>query len=85
MECFTNTLTQAGLKLRDEKLAKQELLELRRKYEPYVYSLSKYLHIKSPPWIPAPSATDNWQTSAWGRSKGFQIEDLLGEEHDEHF
>jgi hypothetical protein len=78
-------LTEAGLKLREEKSAKRELLALRRLYEPYVYSLFKYLHIKAPPWIPASSAIDNWQTSAWGRSTGFQIDGLSEGADDEHF
>jgi hypothetical protein len=79
------TLKEAGLKLRDGNAVDQKLSELRRMYEPYVYSLSNYLHIIFPPWIPKSSRIDNWQTSAWGRSRGFQIEGLSGEGHDEHF
>ncbi len=79
------TLKEAGLKLREGIVADQKLSELRRMYEPYVYSLSNYLRIAIPPWIPKAGRIDNWQTSAWGRSKGFQIEDLSGEGHDDHF
>ncbi len=79
------TLTEAGLKLREGNAVDQKLSELRRMYEPYVCALSNYLRITVPPWIPKSSRIDNWQTSAWGRSTGFQIEDLLGEAHDEHF
>jgi hypothetical protein len=79
------TLGAAGLRLREGGAADQKLSELRRMYEPYVYSLSNYLRITVPPWIPKSSRIDNWQTSRWGRSKGFQIEDLSGEAHDEHF
>ena len=79
------TLTSAGLKIREGSTVDQKLSELRRMYEPYVYSLSNYLHITIPPWIPKSNRIDNWQTSAWGRSTGFQIDDLLGESHDEHF
>ena len=78
-------LKEAGLKFREEKSVDQKLTELRRMYEPYVHSLSSYLHIAIPPWIPKASRIDNWQTSAWGRSKGFQIDGPLGEGHDEHF
>jgi len=79
------TLVEAGLKLREGKVVDQKLSELRRMYEPYIYSLSNYLKIAIPPWVPKAGHIDNWQTSAWGRSKGFQIDDLLGEGHDEHF
>jgi len=79
------TLTEAGLKLREGNIVDQKLSELRRMYEPYIYSLSNYLKIAIPPWVPKAGHIDNWRTSAWGRSKGFQIDDLLGEGHDEHF
>jgi hypothetical protein len=54
-------------------------------YEPYVYSLSRHLLIDVSPWIPESDRIDNWQTSAWGRSKGFQIEGLPGKGIDDHF
>ncbi len=78
-------LTEAGLKLREGDIIDQKLSDLRRMYEPYVYSLSSYLHIAIPSWIPKAGRIDNWQTSAWGRSKGFQIDGPEGEGHDEHF
>jgi len=78
-------LTKAGLKFREEKSVDQKLTELRRMYEPYIFSLSSHLHIAIPPWFPKASRIDNWQTSSWGRSKGFQIDGSLGEGHDEHF
>ncbi len=55
----------------------QRLLELRRMYEPYVYSLSLRQRLALPPWIPDMSRLDNWQISAWGTSSGFR---LLGRE-----
>jgi hypothetical protein len=79
------TLAAAGLKVREGSEVDQKLSELRRMYEPYIYSLSNYLRITVPPWIPESSRIDNWQTSAWGQSTGLQIEDLSGEAHDEHF
>jgi hypothetical protein len=54
-------------------------------YEPYIFSLSSYLHIAIPPWVPKAGRIDNWQTSSWGRSKGFQIDGPLGNGHDDHF
>jgi hypothetical protein len=79
------TLTEAGLKLREGDAAQQKLSELRRMYEPYIYSLSNYLHITVPPWIPESSRIDNWQTSAWGRSTGLQIDGLSEKVEDNHF
>jgi hypothetical protein len=79
-------LKEAGLKLREGDAVDQKLSELRRMYEPYVYSLSHYLRIAIPSWVPKGGHIDSWQTSAWGRSKGFQIDDdLFGEGRDEHF
>jgi hypothetical protein len=78
-------LTEAGLEFREGRSVDQRLKELRRMYEPYVHSLSSYLHITIPPWVPKAHRNDNWQTSSWGRSKGFQIDGPLGEGHDEHF
>jgi hypothetical protein len=85
LNSLRTTLTSAGLKLREGSGVDRKLTELRRMYEPYVYSLSNYLNITLPPWIPEPGRIDNWQTTAWGRSTGFQIEDLPEEHRDEHF
>jgi hypothetical protein len=78
-------LKEAGVKLVEGNVVDQKLTELRRMYEPYVHSLSSTLHIAIPPWVPKAGRIDNWQTSAWGRSKGFQIDGPPGEGHDEHF
>jgi len=78
-------LKEAGLKLREGNTVDQKLSELRRMYEPYVYSLSVYLHIAIPFWIPRSGRIDSWQTSTWGRSKGFQIEGISDSAEDEHF
>jgi hypothetical protein len=63
-----STLREAGLHLRDGPEADRKLDELRQMYEPYVYSLSTYLRLTLPPWIPDPSSQDNWATSAWKRA-----------------
>jgi hypothetical protein len=78
-------LKEAGLEFREGRSVDQRLTELRRMYEPYVHSLSSYLHVTIPPWVPKASRIDNWQTSSWGRSKGFQIDGPLGNGHDDHF
>jgi hypothetical protein len=78
-------LPASGLRLREGSAADQKLIELRRMYEPYVYSLSRYLAISMPAWIPEASLTDNWQKSAWGPGSGFQRPDLKEVAKDEHF
>jgi hypothetical protein len=78
-------LKEAGLKLREGDVVDQRLSDIRQMYEPYVYSLSNYLHIAVPSWIPKAGRMDNWQTTAWGRSKGFQIEGPSDTGQDEHF
>jgi Ion channel len=64
-------LAQNGLKLRDGDEADRKLNDLRRMYEPYVFSLATYLQLNLPPWIPAKKGKDNWQTTAWGEKTGF--------------
>jgi hypothetical protein len=78
-------LKEAGLKLREGDTVDEKLSDLRQMYEPYVSSLSDYLHITVPSWIPRAGRLDNWQTSAWGRSKGFLIEGPSDLAQDEHF
>ena len=76
----------AGLKLREGSDAEQRLSDLRRMYEPYVYSLSTYLRISIPPWIFSDPHIDNWQTSAWERRSGVH-RDVTAKDTavDEHF
>ncbi len=59
-----------GLILHEGSEAEQKLRELRRMYEPYINSLSRYLTITIPPWIPDAGPADNWQTTAWGTAPG---------------
>ena len=78
-------LTESGLRFREEKSVDQQLSELRKMYEPYVHSLSSYLHFSIPSWVPKGSRIDNWQASSWGRSRGFQIEGPSDTGQGEHF
>jgi hypothetical protein len=80
-----STMAVTGLKLSEGSAIEQKLTELRRMYEPYVYSLSTYLHIAIPPWILESSHADNWQTSAWGRSSGVPAGDRAKTATEEHF
>ncbi len=65
-----SVLTAAGIRLHEGPEADQKLGELRKMYEPYIYSLSRYLRIALPPWIFESSHADNWQTSAWRQPSG---------------
>src|ERR1700740_3459184 len=70
LRTLRDTLAKEGLKLRDGEEADSKLTDLRRMYEPYVYSLSNYLQLTLPPWIPQKKAKDNWQTTAWRDQTG---------------
>jgi hypothetical protein len=72
LAAMRSMLTSEGLKLREGPEVDQKLKELRRMYEPFVYSLSDRQRLPIPPWILESSRTDNWQMSAWGRSGGFE-------------
>jgi hypothetical protein len=85
LDALLSTLSAAGMKLREGRAVEQKLLELRQMYEPYAYSLSQHMHIPIPPWVSESRHADDWQTSAWGRSTGFQIDDPSAKGGDEHF
>jgi hypothetical protein len=85
LEHLCDALTSSGLQLQETKVLEQKLSELRRMYEPYVYSLSRYLHVTIPPWIRKSKAEDNWETSPWGGNTGLQKKKRLGQMWDEHF
>ncbi len=57
-------LKHSGLPIQEESEAVEKLAELRRMYEPYIYSLSRFLLIAVPNWLPEPGEIDNWQKSA---------------------
>jgi hypothetical protein len=77
-------LSAAGLHLRQGPTVDKRLSELRRMYEPHIFSLAEYMRLSVPTWIPAGKAIDNWQTSAWGRSSGLEPAELAGR-REEHF
>jgi hypothetical protein len=65
-------LAAENLHLRTGEEADERLREPRRMYEPYVYALSRYLHLDLPPWVSDAGRRDNWQTSAWEWVRGIQ-------------
>src|SRR5581483_1779733 len=68
-----SALTAAGVPMRPDGEAVRKLAQLRGSYEPYVFALSDRLLMPLPPWIPPPTAKDDWIATAW--------KDLDGLEH----
>ncbi len=85
LESLRRGLGAAGLRMRTGEETVRRLAEYRQMYEPYVHALSHYLCIDLPPWIAEASRTDNWQTSAWGRVRGFVGDARAGKMEDDHF
>lgn len=65
---MTALLSSAGLSFIDPHSAFDRLATIRGLYEPYVTSLSRFLLMPLPQWLPSKKALDNWQKSAWERS-----------------
>ena len=85
LEHLCSILSEAGLKLEEAEVLEKALTELRSMYEPYVYSLSKYLHITVPPWVLRTKRPDNWQTSRWDAGAGMARKKMWHEIWDDHF
>jgi hypothetical protein len=61
-----DTLSSAGLPLRDPAAIAKTLSVLRGLYEPFVIALSQLLELELPPFQPdTPPRLDYWQTSPW--------------------
>jgi hypothetical protein len=58
-------LHEAGMAVREDRVAEGKLGELRAMYEPYVNTLSQRLLMALPAWLPGPGAKDNWQRTPW--------------------
>lgn len=58
-------LAAHGIPLVAGDTAARQLALLRRLYEPFVNGAAHYLLFALPPWLPAPGAKDNWETTAW--------------------
>lgn len=58
-------LIAAGVHFDGSPTSEAKLAALRRMYEPYVHSLSLYLMMPLPSWLPSGKRKENWQTSAW--------------------
>ncbi|EFH79824.1 hypothetical protein [Ktedonobacter racemifer] len=57
-------LEKLGLNFRRAD-AEQQLAEIRKLYEPFIWNLADYLHFDLSPWLPETHPVDDWQTSGW--------------------
>ena len=78
-----HTLTKVSTLSFDSTRLREELPKLQALYEPYVFALGNYLRLSLPPWSPIAEKSDNWQTSAWGRTSMASLSDPTLE--DDHF
>src|SRR5258708_33508202 len=67
LRLIRETLEKHGTKLAETPEADQKLAELRKLYEPNVYTLAERFDQTLPPWVPAKKSKDNWQTTAWAK------------------
>ena len=70
LQYLRDILKRAGVRVDESAEAAQKLSDLRRSYEPYIYSLAVFLRISIPPWIPGEGQADNWVKSAWEPGQG---------------
>lgn len=79
-------LAASAVPLREGEEADDDLESLRRLYEPYVNGLAHRLLISLPPWLPPGTHVDNWQTSAFDRTRqASSVQPARGVVEDEHF
>ncbi len=64
-ELLWRLLAAHGIVLAQPDRAREHLAAMRALYEPYVSALADRTLLTLPPWIPAPDASDDWQTTAW--------------------
>jgi len=58
------TLAADGVTVCNSPMLEKRLTELRAMYEPYVASLSEFLLMELPDWMPRTGAKDSWKTAA---------------------
>jgi len=78
-------LCQSGVSMCRDASSEQRLRDLRRLYEPYAETLSRYFCLPLPPWIPDQPRKDNWLAVAKLRAKAEEAnpsaELIAGEGH----
>lgn len=65
MPALRDILAEANIPLREGTEADDYLRYLRRLYEPFVHGIAEGLLLTLPPFMPDPTARDNWETTAW--------------------
>ncbi|MFL5759871.1 MAG: potassium channel family protein [Thermomicrobiales bacterium] len=70
-------LAKSHMPLREGDLVDEQLVKIRRLYEPYVAAIGQSLMFPLPPWMPLKGAVDDWQTTAWQQEPQDAI-DALG-------
>ncbi len=65
MTKLDDVLSASGVELREARDAHEQLLQLRRMYEPYAFSLTSYFCLDLPPWVGQEDERDNWEISAF--------------------
>lgn len=73
-------IEQNGFRFSNGNNAEVELTRLRALYEPYAFSMARFLQVELPPWIKHGTVKDNWKTSAW-REQSAIAERVTQEEH----
>ena len=73
-------IEENGFHFSDGTNAELELTQLRSLYEPYAFSLARFLQVELPPWMKSGAVKDNWKTSAW-RDQTARAEAVTQEEH----
>lgn len=64
-ELLQRLLAAQGVEMTEPDRAREHLAAMRALYEPYVSALAERTLLTLPPWVPAPDASDDWQTTAW--------------------
>jgi len=85
LERIRDMLVKHGLKMGNLGEMEEQLADLRKMYEPYLFALAEYLSLSLPPWIPSAKGKDNWQTTAWGRSAGLVEKEGAAIGAEDHF
>lgn len=68
LETLRKTLTNAGMRPKQDDEADKKLLKLRSLYEPYCDALARRLLLTIPPWMHEEKKKDNWQGGPWDRA-----------------
>jgi hypothetical protein len=65
LEQLRERLDHAGWSFASDERATRQLTALRALYEPYAMAIAARTLLEIPPWLPAPDAVDDWETTAW--------------------